>query len=410
MSVLGHVHSYVLQAQLTHTNFSRTNIEDDTGFNLNIEGIARPFGTSSPRDSRPSISPNVSKGRQSGADNAAINSMPPPPARGSRRQSTSPSLPNRSSPSVVRPSFGERVASPVLQTGQKRPSGLNRTEEVPESPIQFPSSGRRTTAITGDLSDATAKLYGAVTSSGNISQTSSPLVRKAISDKTGSNRPSSYQAQRQTREVSEETESEAEEMDEAETARFFGVKRPRTTQTVRSSQIGSEDSREDASRVGEQPQKRQKGRPVNSPAIQKQPRKNAAGAGRPPKTASVRSGASRRSASGDDAAVEVTVQRFINNRREGEDEDSDDPLQENIPFANKATETVVDVLAQVCEEVVETTLGQFRRLANTTSDSAKQKEYRVKMRAIEAYREELSSRLLQHVGFRQDKGIEIHNH
>lgn len=277
---------------------------------------------------------------------------------------------------------------------------------MPESPVQFPSSGRRVTATTGDLSDATAKLYGAVVSSGNISQTSSPLVRKAISSKTGANRPSTHQTQRPAREVSEETEPEAEEMDEAETARFFGVKRPRTAQTVRSSQIGSDESREEPLGDGEQPKKRQKGRPVASPAIQKQPRKKTAGAGRPPKAASVRSGASRRSASGDDAAVEVTVQRFINNRREGDDEDSDDPLQENIPFANKATETVVDVLAQVCEEVVETTLGQLRRLANTTSDSVKQKEYRVKMRAIEAYREELSSRLLQHVCFLKVEDIE----
>lgn len=57
----------------------------------------------------------------------------------------------------------------------------------------------------------------------------------------------------------------------------------------------------------------------------------------------------------------------------------------------------MDVFAQVCEEVISSVLDQLQRLAAETDDGDKKKECRIKMRAIEAYGEELSSRLLQHV-------------
>lgn len=93
------------------------------------------------------------------------------------------------------------------------------------------------------------------------------------------------------------------------------------------------------------------------------------------------------------------MQRFANNRRrDGEDADAD-PLQTEIPFANGSGASAVDVFAQVCEEVIAATLEQFEELGSAAEDPAKRKECRVKMRAIEAYREELSSRLLQHVSW-----------
>lgn len=68
-----------------------------------------------------------------------------------------------------------------------------------------------------------------------------------------------------------------------------------------------------------------------------------------------------------------------------------------IPFANRTGESAVDVLSQVCQEVMERTLGQLHELLSATEEPAKKKEYRIKMRAIDAYKEELSARLLQHV-------------
>ncbi|KOS21428.1 hypothetical protein ESCO_005001 [Escovopsis weberi] len=106
---------------------------------------------------------------------------------------------------------------------------------------------------------------------------------------------------------------------------------------------------------------------------------------------------------GGDGMIEVTVQRFVHHKRRGDDGDGDDddeadPLHADIPFANRGGESVVDALAQVCDEIITSTLAQFRETAaDATSDVAKKKECRIKMRAIEAFREELNSRLLSHV-------------
>lgn len=96
-------------------------------------------------------------------------------------------------------------------------------------------------------------------------------------------------------------------------------------------------------------------------------------------------------------AIEIMVQRFVNHKRRAGDDDGPDPLHSEIPFANHAGESVVDVLAQVCHEVMAATLAQLRRLADEADGAASKKECRVKIRAIETYREELGSRLLQHV-------------
>jgi hypothetical protein len=68
-----------------------------------------------------------------------------------------------------------------------------------------------------------------------------------------------------------------------------------------------------------------------------------------------------------------------------------------MAFVNHGGESVIDVFAQVCDEVISSTLEQFQEVASGADDPAKKKEYRIKMRAIEAYREELKSRFLQHV-------------
>lgn len=82
-------------------------------------------------------------------------------------------------------------------------------------------------------------------------------------------------------------------------------------------------------------------------------------------------------------------------------DDGPDPLQVDIPFANRSGQSVVDVFAQVCDEVISATLEQLQQIADQAEDAAKKKECRIKMRAIEAYKEELSSRFLQHVCLRR---------
>uniref|UniRef100_A0A0B7JPK0 Inner kinetochore subunit AME1 domain-containing protein n=1 Tax=Bionectria ochroleuca TaxID=29856 RepID=A0A0B7JPK0_BIOOC len=179
-----------------------------------------------------------------------------------------------------------------------------------------------------------------------------------------------------------------------------------------------EEEEEAPEPVPEPAPRRQRGKPNKSPATQKQPaqkpRKRASQKQKPEKprpTAPPKprrtSGARRKSDEGSvedggegENAIEVTVQRFVNfrKRRRDDDEEADDidPLQLDIPFANSSRENAVDVFAQVCEEVIGNTLSQFEQHAQNAPDAAKKKEFRIKIRAVEAYREVLKSRLLQH--------------
>lgn len=102
---------------------------------------------------------------------------------------------------------------------------------------------------------------------------------------------------------------------------------------------------------------------------------------------------SNRSGGGSGNAVDVIVQRFVDDGDQGDHEDGDG----NIPFANNSGETVVDVLLSLCEEVLETSLIQYEYVFRENPDKAMQKKTRHQILAVEAYRDELNSRLLQHV-------------
>lgn len=164
------------------------------------------------------------------------------------------------------------------------------------------------------------------------------------------------------------------------------------------------------------PPKRKRGRPSKSPTIQKQPtikpkpvkpRKRVQA--RPedindeneeprpqPKKAKTKKRHSDQSEN-DGGMIEITVQRFVNLKKRSNEDDDLDPLQNETAFMNHGGESVIDVFAQVCDEVISTTLEQLQEVSANAEDLAKKKEYRIKTRAIEAYREELKSRFLQHV-------------
>ncbi|KAL7790051.1 hypothetical protein V8C37DRAFT_385275 [Trichoderma ceciliae] len=161
------------------------------------------------------------------------------------------------------------------------------------------------------------------------------------------------------------------------------------------------------------PPKRKRGRPSKSPTVQRQPtakpklvkpRKDVQPQPeysndeneqpQPPKNRTKKRHSDQ--SEGDGGTIEITVQRFVNLKRRGNEDDDVDPLQNEMAFVNHGGESVIDVFAQVCDEVISTTLEQFQEVTNGAEEAAKKKEYRIKMRAIEAYREELKSRFLQH--------------
>ncbi|KAH6884522.1 hypothetical protein B0T10DRAFT_131530 [Thelonectria olida] len=210
-----------------------------------------------------------------------------------------------------------------------------------------------------------------------------------------------------------EEEAVAEEINEVEAAKTLGRKRPRRSPRRHSPELGS-GGHEEVEEVNEEepaPKRRRGRQAIKSPAKQKQPAtkpkakpttrksllKSAATRGPKTKTSpKVRRESNRRQSADDNgASIEVTVQRFVNVKKHSQSDDEDDPLHSEIPFSTHR-ETVVDVFAQVCKEVIDSTLNQLREVGGNTEDRTKKKEFRIKMRAIEAYGEELNSRLLQH--------------
>ncbi|KAF4124883.1 hypothetical protein GMORB2_3722 [Geosmithia morbida] len=221
-------------------------------------------------------------------------------------------------------------------------------------------------------------------------------------------------------EEEEEEEEQAETIGEIEAARTLGTKRPRTAP---SPQLGENEDQETDMR--EQQPSRKRGRPSKSPATQKQGKPKpatAASAPKPyplprpraqPRPAPVPRPRRPRQPSTDEddedetqedsiddgaGAIALTVQRFVNHRRHGggDDDDDADPLQLDMPFANRTQETPVDVFAQVCDEVIANTLDQFHDALDKATDAGRKKELRAKVRAVESYREVVGSRLLQH--------------
>lgn len=355
-------------------------------------------------------------------------------------------------PAVAQPAESDDRIEGVEPRGTtpRRLRSVSRGEDVvEESPANAPGSGRRRTIPIGTASDLTAKLRDVVVGGSDDQVDSSPTAR-VVKRKSGglparSTRPSVRRSSLrretgpddddelspETSRISEPDQAPAEETTAAEAARVLGRKRPRTSVSRTSPEIasGSPDAQEDDQ--DESPPKRRKGRPTKSPVVQKQPAKPkvpaktkstrrtsqeamqratktkppAKGAKAAPKQRKRRSQADQgndevnEAADDDNAAIEITVQRFVNLKKpKGGDDDEEDPLHSEIPFANRTGESTVDVFAQVCEEVITNTMGQFHELlSDATTEPAKKQEFRIKMRAIDAYKEELNSRLLQHV-------------
>ena len=101
-------------------------------------------------------------------------------------------------------------------------------------------------------------------------------------------------------------------------------------------------------------------------------------------------------------SVPVTVQRFTKpsrpgDRAVGEAETGEDPLNGEIPFANHSGVNAVDVLSKLCEELIEAYMAKLEERLSAAEDAATKREQRTMYRALEAFQEELRTRLLEHV-------------
>lgn len=356
----------------------------------------------------------------------------------------------------VDPEPDDLESLPAPSSVQRSPALVrNRViEEITESPADKPGSGQRRSIRPETALPSSSRLQSALRSDDSVPANSSPTTYKSRrSDATNTVR--SVRSVRQTPSRSPQddvdelspdgppelpsiaeitptratvppggptsapqsagndepgTGDKAVEVGDAEAAKVLR-RRPGPRPRVSSPELGSNDRNEQVegpTPEAEQP-RRKRGRP--SPAKQKQgaPKTKAkpAKAAPKPKTAKTQSKAKtkpktspKRKRRGSDeekgdAAIELTIQRFVNHKKR--DDEGADPLQLEIPFANRTGESALDVFAQVCDEVIDNTVAQFEGMLEAANDTGKKKELRVKIRAVEAYREVLSSRLLEHV-------------
>ncbi|KAK4132419.1 hypothetical protein BT67DRAFT_385630 [Trichocladium antarcticum] len=222
-------------------------------------------------------------------------------------------------------------------------------------------------------------------------------------------------------EENEQEPDEAQEVGETEAARRLGRKRPRRSPRGPSPELSS-------GLVEESPAvKRRRRREPASPAQQQQPAKKAR-LGRPPSKSQAQpqpeprpqtlskpkpkpkpkkqpkkktKATSEEDGEADSGSVPVTVQRFTKPRRagdrtEGGEEAGDDLLNGEIPFANRGGVNAVDVLSKLCEELVEAYMAKLEERLGAAEDAAARREQKTMYRALEAFQEELRTRLLEH--------------
>nr|RBQ89257.1 hypothetical protein FVER53263_03638 [Fusarium verticillioides] len=200
-----------------------------------------------------------------------------------------------------------------------------------------------------------------------------------------------------------EEEEVAEAIDAVEAAKTIGRKRPRRSLPSQSP-VAEPDEQEVEEEQEEPAAKRRRGRPSRSPATQKQPAtkpkptksKSRTTQEKPlPKQVRRTKQAAKERRVSDGSAIEVTVQRFVNVKKfiKGDDEE-EDHLAADLPFTTTGV-TAVDVFAQACLEVIDGTVAKLLEALQNTEEKDKKKECRIKIRALEAYKEELTSRLLQ---------------
>jgi hypothetical protein len=195
-------------------------------------------------------------------------------------------------------------------------------------------------------------------------------------------------------EVAQVSAEEAEEINDDEAAVILKKNRGRGRSKNRAAK--SPDLDEPSLQSSEMARKkREKARKISTPAQQRQPKvatqvdqktvsktsKNAT------KSSKVRAG----------SPIPITVHRFTK-RPLYDDEDSDvDILNSEIPYIKRGGVNAIDVLRQVCHEIIDSGLDTLADGGRSCNDPALRREYKTKWSAVEAFGRELENRLLDHV-------------
>jgi hypothetical protein len=95
--------------------------------------------------------------------------------------------------------------------------------------------------------------------------------------------------------------------------------------------------------------------------------------------------------------IPVTVHRLTRPLVYDEEEADADILNAEIPHTKRGGVNAIDVLSQICQEIVGAGLDTLEDGGNSCENPALRREYKTKWRAVEAFGKELQTRLLEHV-------------
>ena len=357
--------------------------------------------------------------------------------------------------------LSKKRTSVPLSSPAAAPSAAALSEEVGESPANAPGSGRRrplrsgATPVIGsstilqrvleELDDTTAG-----------PPSSSPVERlkanrrNSDSLRSGASRVSSraVEARRRSPRLSEgsvaasdsvdshgdsnleietvpdeDDQGVAEEIAENEAARRLGRKRPRRSLPAPSPELdsGLVDQTQPEAEPEPVVKRRRTKKVAESPAAQQQPKtRGPKSKTKPqskekalPKKQATKRKSSSKPRGGDEeregeagaGSIAVTVQRFTKNNATiqwGSDEEDDDGVGDGIltgeiPFTSRAGVNVIDVLSILSEELINSFLSRLQQKAQEADDVATKREQKTMASALEAFQEELRTRLLEHV-------------
>lgn len=207
-----------------------------------------------------------------------------------------------------------------------------------------------------------------------------------------SRRKSALQKDVRTNEVQslDGSTEQAEAIDDYEAA--VTLKKSRGRRVSRNAVASDETIPEDAAPPRSPIAKKKRGRvrQVASPVQQRQPA--------PPKSKPQKEEKrNKRQRLREGSPIPVTVHRLTKGPVYDSDDSDADILNSEIPCATRAGVNAVDVLSQICQELVTVGLETLGDNAVRTQDAAQKLEYKTKMRAVESFSKELQVRLLEHV-------------
>ncbi|APA06814.1 hypothetical protein SS1G_04560 [Sclerotinia sclerotiorum 1980 UF-70] len=262
--------------------------------------------------------------------------------------------------------------------------------DAAESPKIIPRPSRNKRKRDEPSSEPSGLDQSVITEADHL-DTTNDSIEEVVPERRRSRRKSALQEEVEIIEDEnlEDSTEQAEAIDDYEAAVTLKKSRGRriSRNVVASDESIPEDSAPPRSPIAKK--KRGRVRQVASPVQQRQPA--------PPKSKSQRAEKrNKKQKAREGSPIPVTVHRLTKGPVYDDDVSDADILNSEMPCTTRAGVNAVDVLSQICQELVTAGLETLGENAVRTQDAAQRLEYKTKIRAVESFSKELQVRLLEH--------------